>query len=258
MAHAALHHAFDGPTDAPVVVLASALGTTGDVWDPVLPALAQRNRVLRYDHRGHGASAAPPGPYDIADLVEDLLSLLDRHDIDRAAVCGLSIGGMVALRLALDHSRRVDRLVLIASSAAPDNETHWSERAAAVRARGLEPLADGIMSRWATPAFRRRDPGAWAGLRAAFTSNDPEGYASCCDAIRTFDVADRLREITAPTLVIGADRDESLPLDHQQRLHDGIPGSTLAVIEGAAHIPFLDRPADVARAVEDGLMAPAR
>ena len=257
MAPVRLNHRFDGPADGPVVVLASAVGTTAEVWDPIVSAFAERHRILRYDHRGHGGSPAPPGPYAMADLAGDLLDLLDAHAIDRASLCGLAIGGMVALRLAIDEPARVDRLVLMCTSAAPGNEGRWRARAAAVRAGGLEPVADEIMARWATPGFIRRDPPGWARLRAAFCANDPEGYASCCDAIRTFDVAARLPEIAAPTLVIGADLDEGLPLDHQERLHTGIPGSTLAVVEGAAHIPLLDQPTEVARLVEDSLRIPA-
>src|SRR5262245_4719204 len=127
-----LRYALDGPEDGPVLVLGSALGTTRAMWQPQVAALAKHFRVVRYDHRGHGRSPVPEGPYSIADLGGDLLALLDKLDLHRVHLGGLSLGGMVAMWVAAHAPSRVDRLVLICTSAQLGPPTRWSERAAAV------------------------------------------------------------------------------------------------------------------------------
>ncbi|MGH8828513.1 MAG: alpha/beta fold hydrolase, partial [Jiangellaceae bacterium] len=106
-----------GPADAPVVVLGSSLGTTRTMWDEQLPALSERYRVVRYDHRGHGRSPVPPAPYTVDDLGADLVALLDELGIVRAHHVGLSLGGIVAMWLAAHHPARVDRLALVCTGA---------------------------------------------------------------------------------------------------------------------------------------------
>src|SRR5919107_1080102 len=98
MSAVALHHVVEGPADAPVVVLGGSLGSTLEMWEPQVPALTERFRVVRYDARGHGRSPVPPGPYVLDDLVDDLLALLDRLEVQRAHLVGLSLGGMTAMR----------------------------------------------------------------------------------------------------------------------------------------------------------------
>src|SRR5262245_5187259 len=110
MSPVALHSVVDGPGDAPVLVLGSSIGTSTALWEPQVPALARRFRVVRYDHRGHGRSPVRPGPYELADLGGDLVALLDRLGVERAHVCGLSLGGMVSMWVAAHAPDRVDRL----------------------------------------------------------------------------------------------------------------------------------------------------
>ena len=112
----ALHYTVDGPATAPVVVLGPSLGTTGEIWEPQVPALAERYRVVRYDHRGHGRSPVPPGPYHVADLAGDLLALLDTLDAGPVHLAGLSMGGLVAAWVAAQAPQRVRRLVLLGVS----------------------------------------------------------------------------------------------------------------------------------------------
>src|SRR5207253_3260866 len=90
-----LHRRFDGDDDAPVLVLASSLGTTHELWDDNVAALSARYRLLRYDHRGHGRSPAPPGPYSVDELAGDVLELLDDLGLERVSFCGISLGGAV-------------------------------------------------------------------------------------------------------------------------------------------------------------------
>lgn len=237
-----IHHRLDGPPDAPVVVLSTSIGTTHAMWDGQVPALAEHFRVLCYDHRGHGRSAAPPGPYSMADLAGDVVGLLDRLGIARASFCGISMGGMVGQWLAVHAPDRLDRLVLCATKAWEADPGKWHQRAATVRASGLEAIADTVLGVWLTDEFRARNPEATARYRAMMLDNDPEGYAACCEAISRFDLRDRLGEIGVPTLVIAGAHDTAMPLDELSALADAIPGAELTLLEDAAHLPNLERP----------------
>ena len=238
----------DGPAGAPVVVLATSLGATRGMWDPQVPALAERYRVVTYDTRGHGESPAPPGPYTVDDLVDDLLALLDRVGARRAHVAGLSLGGMTAMRLAAREPARVDRLTLVATSARPDAQG-FLDRAVQVRAGGTAPLAPTIVGRWLTPAFAAAHPEMVARLEAMIAGADDEGYASCCEAVGHFDGRGDLARITAPTLVVSGAEDPALPPPHQQAIADGIAGASLLTVSPGAHLPNLEQPLEVTGAL---------
>jgi 3-oxoadipate enol-lactonase len=239
----ALHHALDGPRDAPVLVLGSSLGTTLEMWDPLVPALAQRLRVLRYDHRGHGRSPAPPGPYEIADLGGDVLALLDALRIERAHVAGVSLGGMLALWIAAHAPERVNRLVTMCTAARLGPPEVWRERAATVRAQGMEAIADAVVGRWFTP---RADPAVVASARAMLVACRPEAYAACCGAIERMDLEPDLAAIRAPTLLIAASEDQATPPEHAVRIAAAVPQARIAVVAEAAHLANRERPATVA------------
>lgn len=253
-----LHHRLEGPDDAPVVVLASSIGTTLDLWEPQVSALGEHFRVLRYDHRGHGRSPSPPAPYAIADLAGDVLELLDRLEIERASICGLSMGGMVGQWLGANHPERVDRLVLTSTSAYAGPPQKWHDRAATVRADGIEAIADGVLTIWLTEEFRAREPEAVARCRAMMVANDDHGYAGCAEAIAGFDLREGLGEITAPTLVVAGARDSAISPEQARALHEGIEGSELALLDDAAHLPNLEQPAAFNDRVLEHLSASAR
>ena len=147
-----------GRDDGPVLVLSNSLGSTGAMWDPQVPRLAERLRVVRYDHRGHGGSPVPPGPYSLDDLGADALALLDRLGLERVHWCGLSLGGMVGMWMAINAPERIDRLVLCCTSARLGPPEMWADRAATVRAEGVEAIADAGIGRWLTEGFIEREP----------------------------------------------------------------------------------------------------
>jgi 3-oxoadipate enol-lactonase len=236
-----LAYRVDGPPDGPVLVLGGSLGTASAVWQPQMASLAATHRVVRYDHRGHGESPAPPGPYDIEDLGGDVLALLDRLELDRVDLAGLSLGGMVALWLAGHVPDRVRRLGLVCTSARPGQPEFWRQRAATVRSAGTAAVADAVVGRWFTEGFHARHPGVVAWARAMVTGTPAEGYAACCDAVATVDLDPLLPRITAPTLVIAGAMDPAFPLPHAERLVAGIAGSRLAVVD-AAHLASVERP----------------
>jgi 3-oxoadipate enol-lactonase len=245
----ALNHRIDGPAAAPVVVLSHALGSSLEMWRPQVAALTTRYRVLRCDTRGHGASPAPQGPYAIDDLVADQLAVLDDLEIARASFVGLSLGGAVCMLLAATAPERVDRLVLCSTAERFGDPAGWLERAATVRSHGTEALADVAMERWFTPEFAAREPDVVERIREIFAATDAEGYAACCEAIAGWDFADRLGEITAPTMVVGGQRDPTVMPERSQALAAAIPGAVLAIIPDAAHLTAVSHPQELTTAV---------
>lgn len=157
-----VHCEISGPDDAPVLVLSNSLGSTTAMWDPQVATLAERLRVVRYDHRGHGGSPVPSGPYDLADLGADAVRLLDRLGVEHVHWCGLSLGGMVGMWMAINAPQRIDRLVLCCTSANLGPAQMWADRAATVRAEGVEAIADAGIGRWLTASASRRGSPALA------------------------------------------------------------------------------------------------
>ncbi len=236
-----LHHEVSGPADAPVLVMGGSLGTTLGMWDGQLP-LAERLLLVRHDHRGHGRSPIPPGPYEIADLGADVLALLDLLGVERASYCGLSIGGMVGMWLGIHAPERIDRLVLICTSAHMPPAAAWAERAAAVRRAGSpEVVADAVVARWLTPAFAAAHPEEHERLRAMLCATDAEGYASCCGAIERMDLRADLGRVAAPTLVISGAQDEATPPARQQLIAEAIPGARHEILAPAAHVAAVEQ-----------------
>jgi 3-oxoadipate enol-lactonase len=237
-----------GPQDAPVVVLSNSLGATRGMWDPQVPGLAERYRVVTYDARGHGESPAPAAPYTLDDLVDDLVALLDELGVQRAHVAGLSLGGMTAMQLALREPQRLDRLALLCTSARPDPQP-FLDRAATVRAGGTAPLAPAIAARWLTPEYAAGHPDLVAKLEAMIAGADDEGYANCAEVVASVDLVDDLAGVTAPTLVVAGWQDLALPPAHQQLIADSIPGAELLTVSPGAHLANLEQPLQVTGAL---------
>jgi 3-oxoadipate enol-lactonase len=248
-----LRHVLEGRKDAPVIVMANSLGTTLEMWDDQAPALGERFRLLRYDHRGHGGSSVPPGPYKIEDLGRDALAMLDGLGIERFSFCGLSIGGMVGMWLASEAPERVERLVLCCTSALLGPKDLWDERIAVAKSQGMDALVDGVIVRWFTPALFAENPEAVEKGARMLRETDPEGYAGCCAAIRDMDLRDRLPSIKSPTLVISGAEDPATPPEHGKLIRDSIPGAGFEVVPGASHLANIERPEIVTRAILDHL-----
>lgn len=240
-----LGHALNGPERAPALVLGGSLGTTRRMWEPQLDAFAERFRVVRYEHRGHGASPAPRGPYRVDDLALDVLALLDDLGIERFSYAGVSLGGMVGLWLAQNAPSRVDRLAVICSSAHPGGARGWLERAEAVRSGGTSPIATAVISRWFTPEWAKAHEADVGRLTDDFCdAMSPEGYAGCCEALASFDVRPGLGGVAAPTLVVAGADDLALPPSHSVAIAEAVPGARLDVVPDAAHLATVER-ADV-------------
>jgi 3-oxoadipate enol-lactonase len=234
----------EGMPDAPIVVFSSSLGTTQELWDPNIEALAPRLQIVRYDHPGHGASPIPAEPIGIPDMGVSILQMLDQVGVERISFCGISLGGCVGMWLAAHHPERIERLVLACTTARFGSHESWHERVEAVRAGGMQAIADSVVERWVRPDHPAREE-----LRTMLLATPAEGYARCCEALADFDARDFLGEIDAPTLVVHGADDPSVSRDDVALLTERIPHSVLVEIPDARHLANVDQPEAFATAV---------
>lgn len=243
-----VRYRLSGPAGAPYLILGPSLGTSAAIWKGQAQALAGHFRLVRYEHPGHGGGKAPRGPYSMEMLAREVLALMDALRADTASFCGLSLGGMVAIWIAAHRPERVERLVLAAAAPRLPPPEAWHERAAKVRREGPGELLDELMGRWFTPAMDRARK-AREDLRGMLQETDPEGYASCAEAIAASDLWPVVPKITAPTLVVGGAEDPVVAPSVLAEMARAIPGAALAVIPGAAHLVNVERAAAFTEAV---------
>lgn len=246
----AIRYREDGRPGAPAMVFANSLGTDLQVWDAVAAVFAGRFRVLRYDKRGHGLSDAPAGPYSLDDHVGDLAAVLDAAGIRDAVVVGVSVGGMIAQALSAARPDLVRALVLSNTAHRIGPPDMWERRIAAVRAGGIAPLADAILERWFSPAFRAAGDLAVAPWRNMLVRTPAEGYAGTCAAIRDADLAAVAAAIAVPTLAVAGSHDAATPPDLVRSTADLIPGAGFVSLPGLGHLPCVEDPGAVARVVD--------
>ncbi|MGZ4603431.1 MAG: 3-oxoadipate enol-lactonase [Kineosporiaceae bacterium] len=239
---ARLHAVWDGPADAPVLVLGPSLGTDVGLFDAQVAEFAGAHRVLRFDLRGHGGSEVVPGPCSMADLADDVLAMLHREGVGRFSYAGVSIGGAIGQQLALTVPGRIARLALIATAAQFADPPSWPVRAQQVREQGTGFLVPSRTGTWFIAAWAEQHPAEAERLLDMLRATPAEGYAACCEAIGAFDVRSRLGEITAPTLVIAGAEDPACTGEMMRELAEGIPGSEFEVVVGAAHLPNATHP----------------
>lgn len=232
-----LSYVVDGPPDAPALLLGPSLGSTVAMWEPQVPVLAPRLRVVRFDHRGHGRSPVPPGPYTVDDLGGDVLDLMDHLGLDRAHYAGLSLGGMVGMWLAAHAPERIESLALLCTGAQLPPAQGWLDRAAAVRTGGMAAVADAVLARWFTADFAGAEP-----YRQMLLSTPAEGYAGCCEAIAALDLRPVLGQIRARTLVIAGEQDPATPPELGRAIATAVPGARFVAVAGAAHLANVERP----------------
>jgi 3-oxoadipate enol-lactonase len=221
--------------DGPPLLMGGSIGSTLAMWEPQLPALAERFQVVRYDHRGHGGSPVPTGPYTIANLGSDVLTLMDHLGIGQAAFTGLSMGAMTGMWLAAHAPDRIASLALLCTSAYLGPQL-WAERIEAVRTGGTASIADAVVTRWFTPEFRERYPERVAPFTAMVAGTPDDGYVGCCAAIRDMDLRADLAKISVPTVVLAGEVDPATPPEHARDIASRIAGARLVVVPGAAHL----------------------
>lgn len=230
-----IHYTLDGDPRAPVLVLSNSLGTSLAMWQPQIEQLSKHFYVLRYDTRGHGQSGVTPGPYSIAQLGGDVIALLDHLKVERAHICGLSMGGITAMWLALHHPQRVNGLILCNTAAYIGPPDNWTARAALVRQDGMESIASAVVSRWLTAEHALEHPDQVDELVAMLSATPAEGYAASCIAVRDSDLRWDVAGIQARTLIIAGSGDLPTPPADGKFLNGQIQHSQYIELD-AAHL----------------------
>lgn len=232
----------EGDPAAPPIVLVHSAGTDHRMWDRNLSRVQGRFRWIRYDARGHGRSDVPEAPYSLDDLGGDLVAVLDALDVATAHVVGASLGGLVALWLAVRHPERVGRAVLAGAAARIGTRDAWQERADTVRNGGTEAVVELAMRRFFSERFRRDHADVVERFATTMRRQSPEGYVGTCLALRDADLRDQVSATQAATLIVVGDEDISTPPSDAEALRASIPRARLTVLEGAGHLCTVERP----------------
>ena len=208
--------------------------------------------MLRYDHRGHGQSAAPAGPYTMDDLVDDAARVIREWGRGPVVWVGISMGGMVGQGLAARHPELVKALVVANSTSWYPPEAHdmWRQRIATVESQGMQGIVEGVLARYFHEGFRAAHPEIDAAARATLLRNDEQGYVGCCHAVKGLDWRAELAKIACPTLVIAGAKDQGAPVAMSEAIVKAVPGARLELMPEASHISVLEQPAEFERIVK--------
>ncbi|MCX4671201.1 4-carboxymuconolactone decarboxylase [Streptomyces sp. NBC_01381] len=240
----ALQYRFDGPEDAPVLILGPSLGTTWHMWDRQVPELVKHWRVFRFDMPGHGGAPAHPAG-SVSELAQRLLATLDEVGVHRFGYAGCAFGGAIGAELALRHPQRVASLALISASPRFGSADEFRQRGVIVRSNGLDPIARTSPDRWFTPGFAAAQPAITDWAVQMVRTTDPGCYIAACEALAAFDVRAELGRIGVPTLVLVGSEDQVTGPGEARTLVAGIPDARLAVVPGASHLAPVEQPAAV-------------
>ncbi len=233
------------------VTLSHGLATDMSMWDELAEALRNRFRVLRYDARGHGQSRSTPGDYTLSLLVADVVGILDALNIDQTHFVGLSMGGMVAQGLMLDHPHRVRSAIIADSRHTTTTEftKAWHARAATVRKEGVEEIVNSTVERWSSSGLSERNPAVIRRMQKMIRATSADGYCGCAAALARLAYGSRLGEISCPVLVVCGSEDHGAPPENTRQMHRMIPNSEFLEIPQAGHIANIEQPAIFNRAV---------
>jgi 3-oxoadipate enol-lactonase len=244
----------DGPENAPPLMLSNSLGTNLHMWDPQIPELTKHFRVIRYDSRGHGKSGAPDGPYSIEELGRDALAIMDALELDQVHWIGLSKGGMIGQWLLTHAPERIGRAVLANTGSHMPPPDLWNQRIRTAMDKGMEELTPGVIERWFTPEFRKREPAIVQKIVRMLHTTPAHGYAASCSAIRDMDQRESIRAVTNPVLVVVGSRDPATPPEMGRHIANAIPGARIVTLE-AAHLSNIEQADAFNQAVIDFLTA---
>ena len=251
-----LRYRLEGKPGAPVILFSNSLATNLFMWEPQIAALRDNFRILRYDTRGHGLSAVPPGPYTQEQLGRDILALMDGLEIRRAHFCGLSMGGQVGIWLGANAPDRFARLMLCDTAAHIGNPEIWNTRIATIRAGGMPAIVSGTIERWFTKRFIARAPEAIASVRRMILETSPLGYIACCETIRDTDLTGEASRVNAPTLVISGTHDPAAPPAQGRLLASIIRGARYLEVD-TAHLSNIEAAPHFTAAIRDFLAGAA-
>lgn len=236
--------ALSGPEHGPVLIFSNSLGTTLEMWENEAARFSATHRVVRYDTRGHGESPVTPAPYTFDMLGDDVLAIMDALGIERAAFCGISMGGHTALWLGVHAGDRLTGIAVCNSAARIGTVDGWAERAESVRKggeQGMKALAASAPERWFTPVFAQANPAVVSRAQAWIAGTDPAGYAACCDALGQSDLRPALSRIKVPTLLLAGESDPVTTVADARAMQEAIPNSTMVTVP-ASHLSNLEAP----------------
>ncbi|HJF28176.1 MAG TPA: 3-oxoadipate enol-lactonase [Acinetobacter lwoffii] len=243
-----------GDATKPALVFSNSLGTKFSMWQPQIDFFQKDYFVVCYDTRGHGGSTAPQGPYQLDQLGQDVIHLLDHLNIQKAAFCGISMGGLTGQWLAINHPERFNHVIVANTAAKIGQEQAWLERAALVRAQGLAPIASTAASRWFTEPFIQSNAAIVAELSNDLGAGSPEGYASCCEALAKADLREQIKSVLVPVLIVAGQQDPVTTVADAQAMQHSIVNSQLCEIN-ASHISSVEQAEAFNQAVQAFLAA---
>ncbi len=227
----------------PWIMLSHGLATDMTMWDELTEALKDHYRILRYDARGHGGSAASAGDYTLDMLVNDAVSIMDEIGVQRSHFAGLSMGGMIALGMLINHPQRMKSAVIADSrhTTQPSFTEAWLQRADAVRKGGIEAIVKSTISRWSSRGLAERNPAAIARMETMIRRTSVNGYCGCAAALARLNYGSRLAEVDIPTLVLCGSEDHGAPPENTRQMHAMLKGSRFLEIKGAGHISNIEQ-----------------
>ncbi|MGE8623697.1 3-oxoadipate enol-lactonase [Acinetobacter schindleri] len=232
-----------GDASKPALVFSNSLGTKFSMWQPQIDFFQKDYFVICYDTRGHGGSEAPQGPYTIDQLGQDVVNLLDHLNIEKAAFCGISMGGLTGQWLAINRPERFNQVIVCNTAAKIGQEKAWLERATLVREQGLTLIASTAAGRWFTEAFVQSNLDIITKLSNDLGAGSPEGYASCCEALAKADLREQLKQVKIPVFIIAGQQDPVTTIEDGLFIQKQIFNSQLFNIN-ASHISNLEQPED--------------
>lgn len=236
----AINYQTFGDATHPAIIFSNSLGTNFSMWQAQIEFFSQDHFVICYDTRGHGASSAPQGPYTLDQLGQDVVNLLNHLNIEKAAFCGISMGGLTGQWLAINKPHRFSHVVVCNTAAKIGQESAWLDRASLVRQHGLAQIASTAAGRWFTEAFVQSNADIVAKLSNDLSAGSIEGYASCCEALAKADVREQLKNIAIPVLIVAGQQDPVTTVADGQFMQEHIAGSQLFEIN-ASHISNIEQ-----------------
>ena len=253
------YYEIHGAEGKPWLVFSHSLACSTRMWEGQIAAFKDRYRVLVYDTRGHGQTAAPKGQYTLEGLADDLAALLKELRVSKPHFVGLSMGGMIGQTFALKYPGVLASLTLADTTSRYPAEAAamWQDRIRIAETKGMEALVQATLERWFTAPFRKNQSQTVDKIATSIKTTPVPGYVGCCHAIPKINVTDRLRELQLPALVICGEQDPATPPAMAREIEKALPGARLALIPQAAHLANIEQPGAFNRALAGFLSSPA-